>query len=284
MLAKLLYDKLDRDFEIRNMKDDWSYMSFNKYISPSFRRQYMGIILDNASEIKKVFSITFPDKNVLQEILDRKEQDILIFSHHPMGYNPTSEGFPFYNIPVETLQKLKDQRISLYALHTPLDKNGRYSTSVNLARNLNLQVAGEFCEDNGIQCGVICNTDAATVNDFAESVRNLVGHEVKILKNGDEHISGGQVAIVSGAGNVGFAAREIAELRINLYLTGCTRKVLGVEPIMDFHCLIKEHGINVIGATHYSTEKYSSIAMVQYFKKLELEAEFIEGSYWMEDL
>jgi putative NIF3 family GTP cyclohydrolase 1 type 2 len=169
-------------------------------------------------------------------------------------------------------------------LHNPLDKNGRYSTSVNLARNLDLQVAGEFCDDDDIQCGVICNTDIPTIGEFANKVQNLVGHEIKIIQNGSDTIKDGQVAIVSGAGNVGFAVKEIAELGINLYLTGCTRKVLGIEPIMEFHSFIRENQINVIGATHYSTEKYACIAMVQYFKKMELDAAFVEGSYWMEDL
>ena len=56
------------------------------------------------------------------------------------------------------------------------------------------------------------------------------------------------------------------------------------EPGMEFHRIAEEKKINVIGATHYSTEKYACIAMEDYFKKLGIEAEFIEGIPFMEDL
>ena len=81
-----------------------------------------------------------------------------------------------------------------------------------------------------------------------------------------------------------FAAKEIAELGINLYVTGCTRQVPSFEPVSEFHRIIGEQGINVIGATHYTTEKYACMAMVDYFEKLGLPAAFLEGRYFLEDL
>jgi hypothetical protein len=40
----------------------------------------------------------------------------------------------------------------------------------------------------------------------------------------------------------------------------------------------------VVGATHYSTEKYACMSMVEYFVGLGVEAEFVEGTPRMEDL
>jgi|WetSurMetagenome_2_1015567.scaffolds.fasta_scaffold16661_2 putative NIF3 family GTP cyclohydrolase 1 type 2 len=284
MDAKKIYDKLDADFDVRNLKDDWSFMAFNEYITPGFRRHYMGLVLDNASEIQKVYTLTMPDYDVLDKIIQTGRCDLLLFSHHAMGYNPNREGFPFYNIPVEYLKKLKERRIAFYVLHAPLDRNGRYSTSVNLARQLNLQITGEFYDYDGIMSGVIGNTDKITVDEFAKQVRDLVGHEIKVIRNGADVIMNGQVGVAAGGGNVDFAVKELAEQGINLYITGCTRKVLGIERIMEFHSVIKEKEINVIGATHYSSEKFACMAMVQYFQKLGLDAEFVEGRYFLEDL
>jgi putative NIF3 family GTP cyclohydrolase 1 type 2 len=284
MKAKKLYARLDEDFSIESLKDDWSFMRFNDYISPSFKKRYMGIVLDNTVEVKKVYTATMPDTDILEKLIQTGKTDILLFSHHAMGYDPTLQGFPFYDIPEDYLSRLKQQRISFYVLHAPLDKNGEYSTSVSLAKNLGLEIIDEFCEYEGIKCGVVCKTDIKNATKLAEYIWSIVGHEVKLIRNGDDVIHDGRVAIAAGGGSVGFAAKELSELGINMYVTGCTRSVPTVEPIMEFHRIIKERKINVIGATHYSTEKYACIAMVGYFEKLGIQAEFLEGRYYSEDL
>lgn len=284
MKAKMLYAKLDKDFSIESLKDDWSFMRFNEYISPLFKKRYMGIVLDNTEEVKKVYTATIPDTDILEKLIHTGETDILLFSHHAMGYDPTIKGFPFYNIPEDYLEKLKQQRISFYVLHAPLDKNGEYSTSVSLAKKLNLEIIDEFCEYEGVKCGVICKTGIKKATKLAEYICSMVGHEVKLIRSGDDVIHDSRVAIAAGGGSVGFAAKELSGLGINMYITGCTRLVPSVEPIMEFHRIISERKINVIGATHYTTEKYACIAMVRYFEKLGIPAEFLEGRYYLEDL
>ena len=37
-------------------------------------------------------------------------------------------------------------------------------------------------------------------------------------------------------------------------------------------------------STHYTRGKYACIAMVRYFEKLGIQAEFLEGRYYLEDL
>jgi hypothetical protein len=49
----------------------------------------------------------FPDNGILDKILDKNETDILLFSHHAMGYEPSLEGFPFYNIGLTYREELK---------------------------------------------------------------------------------------------------------------------------------------------------------------------------------
>ena len=50
------------------------------------------------------------------------------------------------------------------------------------------------------------------------------------------------------------------------------------------HELEKNSRINVIGGTHYSSEKFACIEMCKYFNKLGLEAEFIEDEPCFEDM
>jgi len=284
MKARDLYAKLDKDFGTDSLKDDWSFMAFNEYIAPSFKKSYMGIVLDNTLEVKKVYTAVFPDLDILKKLIDTGQTDILLFSHHAMGYDPNITGFPFYNIPEEYLSKLKQQRISFYVLHAPLDQNGDYSTSVNLAKNLGLEIIEEFCEYEGIKIGVLCKTGIKTATELAENVRSAVGHEVKLLSYGEDMIKEGRVAVAAGGGSVGIVAKELSNLGINMYITGCTRHIPSFEPTVEFHKIARERKINVIGATHYTTEKYACIAMTKYFNKIGISADFLEGKYYLEDL
>ncbi|NLY88883.1 MAG: hypothetical protein GX085_04605 [Firmicutes bacterium] len=259
-------------------------MRFNDYITPSFKRRHMGLVLDNAGEIKKVYTAVFPDLDILDKLLAAKETDILLFAHHAMGYDPSISGLPFYNIPEEYLQKLKQQRISFYMLHNPLDKNGEFSTSVNLAKNLGLEINGEFCEYDGMKVGVLCKTELKSILELVERVKSTVGHEVRLLANGGHEIHEGRVAVAAGGGNRGFVVKEISDLGINTYITGCTNEVPSFEPVEEFHKIIRESRINVIGATHYSTEKFACIAMTGYFRQIGVPATFLEGRYCLEDL
>ncbi len=95
MKAKELYEKLDRDFEIEKYTDEWGFVEFNEFINPGFKERYIGVMLDNSDNIEKVYTSTIPDTIVLDKILARNETDILLFSHHAMGYDPTLDDFLF---------------------------------------------------------------------------------------------------------------------------------------------------------------------------------------------
>ncbi|MCX7749494.1 MAG: Nif3-like dinuclear metal center hexameric protein [Clostridia bacterium] len=284
MLAKEIYKKLDIDFTVDSLKDDWSFMEFNEFIHPLFRKRHMGLMLDNAQVIKKVYTAVFPDREIIDKILEEGQADVLLFSHHAMGYDGSVEGFPFYSIPNDKLQKMVEQRVSFYVLHVPLDKNGYYSTAYSLANALRLDVVDDFCEYFGVKIGVVCKTDKKTVWELVQDVKGIIGHDVKLINYGEESIKGGRIAIAAGGGSYPFVAEELVKLGINLYLTGFTRPLPSFEPTMEFHRIVEENKINVIGATHYSTEKYACMAMVEYFKRMGLPAAFIEGRPYLEDL
>ena len=125
MDSRSLYRKLELDFNLKDMKDDWSFMSLdNDFIFPEFKSRYMGLVADNTEQIRKVYTATFPDRAILDGIFKRNETDVLLFAHHAMGYIASDEGFPFHDIPLDYLREMKKRRISFYMLHTPLDQYG----------------------------------------------------------------------------------------------------------------------------------------------------------------
>ena len=284
MNAKELYQRLDKDFDLAHCRDDWSSMDFNEYISDNFKQRYMGLVLDNSGKIERVYTAVFPSDKVINEILDSGEKDVLLFTHHPRVWDINRAAGTFKDIGKDLLARMKDNRISLYSLHTPLDRVGEYATNVSFGRALGIKREKDFDSYYGFPAGIIGRTETSTVDELARKVEKAVGHKIKIWNYGDEAIKDHYVAIVTGGGNDLEALEELYGLGVNTFITGVTRPSKDFPPALKSHEYAKEKGINIIGATHYSTEKFACIAMVDYFKKLGLPAEFIPDKPDLNDM
>ncbi len=285
MKAIDLYQKLDSDFELEKCRDDWSEIDFNQeFVTENFRKCYLGILVDNTKEIEKVYTAVFPSNKVMEEILSKKEKNILLFTHHPIDWKMEPGKIPFVNLSDDLLKKFRENKISIYTLHTPLDRNGEYSTSVNFAKNIGIKQIGEFAEYFGFDCGVIGKTEFNKVSELAQEFEKAVGHRVKVWNYGTEEIKDNQVVVVAGGGNDPETISEITELGINTFLTGITLPNKNHQPSLEAHRIAKENKINLIGGTHYSTEKFACIKMLEYFEKIGLPADFVEDSPDMRDL
>ena len=158
MKAKALYKRLDTDFELDHCKDDWSRMDFNQYISDNFKKRYMGLLVDNTKEINSVYTAVFPSDIVLNKIIKEKKENILLVTHHPMIWDIRKPNV-FQDINKNILMKLWERKISIYTIHVPLDKNGEYSTTANLAKALEIIFEGECYEYYGVLVGIYGKTN-----------------------------------------------------------------------------------------------------------------------------
>jgi putative NIF3 family GTP cyclohydrolase 1 type 2 len=280
MKAKKLYKRLDSDFELEKCKDDWEDMDYNEYISENFKKRYMGILLDNSQDIETVYTAVFPSDRVLQRIINLGKENILLVTHHPMIWDIRKPSV-FQNISKNLLPILKQKKISIYSIHVPLDRNGEYSTGTNLARALDIEIEGEFYEYFGSKVGIIGRTEFTTPEELAKKLEDAIGHRTKLWKYGSNDIVNQRVAVVGGGGNNIEGIEEIVDLGINTYVTGVT-------VLNDFskktHEFEEEKRINIIGGTHYSTEKFACIALCKYFEKLGLDCAFIEDDPVLEDM
>lgn len=283
MNAQELYKKLNTDFEIDRFTDSWPDFDLGEYMTEDFRKKQIGLVLDNSEKIEKVYTAVFPSDEIIQEILDSGEEDILLFTHHPRIWDLRLPGFPFKDFDHAKLPLLKKKNISLYALHVPLDNNGEYSTSVSFAKAIGIEKEEDFAPYGGGLAGVIGRTDAKSFLELAENVRQAVGHEVKVFNHASDEIKDQKVAIIAGGGNDPEIIKEVIEKGINTYVTGVTA-VTDYPPTAEFAKLVKENKINVISATHYSTEKFSCMAMCKYFEKLNIPCEFLPDQADMIDI
>ena len=277
MKAEEIVSRLDKEFEITKIKEEeWGLFDLGEHVTESFAKTRKGLVLDFTSEIECVYTAVFPSEVVLDQILQANTTDTLLFTHHPMIWDTMNEGYPFRNIPKKYLEEMKKRRISYYAIHIPLDRNGPYSTGMSLARGVGVEPIEEFAEFNGSLVGVIGTTECESIRELAGTVEDAIGHDVKLWEYGTNKIPHQKVAVVGGGGNYPQIAEELGTLDIRTYITGVTMKVPSYEPSLIFHDICKRYGINVIAATHYSTERFACIAILDFFEKLGIPGMFLE--------
>lgn len=285
MKARELYAKLEKDFDLAHCKDDWSEMDFNEFVSDNFKNRHMGLLVDNSKEINKVYTAVFPSAEVINKILAKGEKDAMLFVHHPMNWDINRTGGAQFDIDKELLRKLKENNISVYALHTPLDNFGKYSTCTQLALALGLKIKEPFYDYFGHQAGVIARTDSRSIDELVGRVEHALGHDVKLWEYGKTgKIRGQLVGVIGGGGLDVQALRELKARDINAFITGVTRKSSDFEPAVKAHNYAMANRINIIGGTHYSTEKFACIAMTDYFRLMGLRAEFVTDKPDFEDV
>jgi putative NIF3 family GTP cyclohydrolase 1 type 2 len=283
MKATQLYQQLEKDFITSEMSDKWAeYMGpVDDFISDNFKERSMGLVCDFAIEINHVYTAVFPSRKIMQKILDDGAQDVMLFVHHPAIWDIRKAPEVFHSMDRELLQQFKDRRISIYNLHVPLDNYGEHSTTVTLAKALGVKPEKSFAPYYGALCGVFGLIDAVTAQDLKNKFKEAVGHEVSLYDYGDNKIMNQMVAVVAGGGNDIDILEDVHKAGVNTFVTGITIKNEHSQKVHEF---AKKNKINVLGGTHYSTEKFACQSMVDYFKKAGLPAEFIDDQPAMEDM
>ena len=150
-----------------------------------------------------------------------------------------------------------------------------------LARVLGIKIEKAFAPYFGALCGVFGQTELTLIGDLKDKFEKAVGHKCGLYRYGLDEIAKKKVAVVAGGGNEASLLEEIADQGVNVLLTGIIAKNNFSKPAHEF---AKRHKINLLGGTHYSTEKFACVAMIGYFKNLGLPAEFVADQPTMEDI
>lgn len=282
MKSAELYQQLEKDFITKEMSDDWApHMSaVADFLCDNFKQRSMGLVCDFATEINRVYTAVFPSDMVLTKIINDNVTDALLFVHHPSIWDIRSAEI-FKQMNVDLLGKLKERHVAIYNLHVPLDNYGEYSTSVTLARVLGIKIEKAFAPYYGAMAGVIGRIDLVNIDDLRQKFETVIGHQVGFYPYGDKIIKNNLMAIVAGGGNEINILEEVIKEGVNTFVTGITVKNTYSQAI---HKFAEKQQINILGGTHYSTEKFACLAMVDYFKKLGLSAEYVVDEPMVEDV
>lgn len=53
------------------------------FLTDNFKQRSMGLVCDFNAETNKIYTAVFPSNKVMKEVLDKNEENILLFVRHP---------------------------------------------------------------------------------------------------------------------------------------------------------------------------------------------------------
>ena len=286
MKAIDLYNQLEKDFVRPGMVENWFWFDYmaeiEEYICDNFKQRSIGLMCDFTEEVNKVYTAVFPSDRVLASILDDGISDAMLFVHHAADWDLSKDpDTAFYQMNTGLLKKLRENNISVFNFHYPLDNYSEYSTSKTLADALGVAIIKPFAEAGGAVCGVIGTTSSKDIHELNANYSRVVGHKTKLYQYGSDTILNGTVGICAGGGNDPIVVNELIANGINVLISGLS---LNNKYSSEAHRLEREHNINLLGGTHYSSEKFACMAMCKYFSKLGLQSEFVSDIPCFDDL
>lgn len=251
-----------------------------RYATPTFLERFNGLMLDNADEVSRVYTLVFPSDETLAEVERRAAgRPCLIFTHHPMDMETSGRGI----VPIgeERLRRLRDAGISLYAAHAPLDCHESASTSRALARALGVPAEATFAGYFGGQAGVYGAIDPTPFEEFARRLQQACAVECVDRKDAGHTVR--RVAVVAGGAAYPGLMEEALAAGCDTYVTGDFHVRHGgpwaEEHRPQFDAFVESVPLNLLGGSHYATEAFVLREdMPRFFGELGLEAEFVPQS------
>jgi len=287
MELKKITKKLDKDFDIAHVQEEWQWLFDNLFIEkslPSFRKpmHHTGLVFKNSDEVNRIYTAFAPSTYVLEQIKKRGVQGSLLVMKHPFDWDGRKTGQGFIPLSPKDYNLMEEMGISLYSVHTPIDKNRNdeiVSTAYGFARVIEMKVEEEFApegERNPKQLlGLIGKVKEKRFDHLVQRLNATLHYKVKTIKKDNEV---GRVAIVTGGGFVPELLQEAKDKGCKTYITGIITPNSSEYDKKNYPPTLKAAkrvGINLIGASHYLTEKWAMEFSVPYFRQF-CATEFIE--------
>lgn len=276
-----IVELLDREFRVEEVGDPGLVKHAISEVgrakaTEAFLNERSGLMFDFAETVSCVYCVVFTTTEVFDRLLAMAEGPSLIFTHHPHNYYEDSRGIrPF---PEDYLKRFEEKEIAVYTIHAPLDVGLNICVSKSFADRLCLSNTKPFYEANGGYLGIMGTLDTADIDVMAQYVSRSLGIDtVDVFNNGAEK---GFTAVVAGGGDQPGVLKKAKELGCTTYITGTAVHRWAFEPVQksnkEFHSLAKELKINLIGASHYHTEKCAVQDVATFLQEKGYQATFLE--------
>jgi putative NIF3 family GTP cyclohydrolase 1 type 2 len=266
MLLDTITSQLDAFFRLGQFEPDSPFsrlvpsvyrdagIAVEDYLETSFLETFHGLMVRNEQVVNKICTIVFLSEEILDTILDRGERDLLLITHHPLVMETSDRGF----LPLSEryFARMREQAISVYALHTPLDVHDTVSTGRALARELGMEGLSVFYQVPGGYAG-ICG-------HFPNPLRfdDLLGKVIAVTGVSDPHFirhheTVRTIAVIAGGTDVP-GILEAADLGCDVLVTGTyyntVQTEIGQRYRDKFEAIRESLEISLVECSHYASE------------------------------
>jgi dinuclear metal center YbgI/SA1388 family protein len=217
-------------------------------LEPNRFRDYCpnGLQVAGRDEVSHIVTGVTASLELLDAAIDEGADTILV--HH--GYFWKGEDARVIGIKQRRLKQLLLNDVNLIAYHLPLDAHPSLGNNAQLAQLLNLEVDGRMAGTGDPAIGLCgCLSQAQSVPEFADSLRQTLGREPLVIQGHDRPIN--TIGWCTGAAQ-GYI-EQAAELGLDAFLSG--------EISEQTVHLARELGINYFAAGHHATERYGVLAL-----------------------
>ena len=291
-----LTQKLDAFFDIQSFDEGALWESilpardrtiYQRYTESQFvNGGWNGLMLNSSPEIDRVYLVVFPGQEELDTILalelERSAPGAMIFAHHPADFSESQAGFS--GIHEDQLDALREQRISLYCCHAPLDSHPEISTVVALIKALKLRDWEPFAPHFGKMEGVHGRVKDMRFGEFARELARVV--ELPHIRYDQIRFNGQPVehiAVIPGGGNDPDHLKMARDLGCDTYVTGHWWLFGNYDYAAQQREIMRELvptlPMNLLGTSHYASEMVVlRDEMPSWFLNAGIEARFIPQS------
>ncbi len=275
--------ELDAYFRVPQVEnDDWSpafeavyeETYWRDYVEPGYEGKWNGLMVRGVGEVERVTTCVFPSDRVVAGL----QPGTLLFSEHPLDF---ADEPGFLPLSRDSFRVLKEQACGFFHAHAPLDMHPEVSPSRLCAQGVGLEALEEYYPiADGIPGGAaIVGYSGLSLEGLAEAFRSYLGPEIKVHVIMRPRQEAGCVAVVAGGGADVDILRESIERGCQTYVTGNAATNCRLEWVQEkvraFRELADEHDVALIDAMHYGMEKPPQLAMVSWFRRRGLPAEFV---------
>ncbi len=278
--------RLDAQFRVNEYRETWPQfalagVNLRPFASAQFLATGNGLLVRGAVDVPEAYTAVFPSPAVIDHVIARAMAGTLLICHYPLHF----DGRRGFLAPTEALLAQAQARgISLYALHAPLAAADTLSTWQALARTLGLAVEGTFqaaTGQRGCYGPVQIQPNLRDVFDFDTMVMRV--EEALGIRNSQvvENLENvlGRVALVPGDGADPELLTLAANANCHTYVTGILDNPVD-DPVVRqrsqaFLSLAQTMGLNLIGASQYTTEAPGLRLLATWLQALGLTANFV---------
>lgn len=258
------------------------YHELEQFFHPETYRDMAanGLLEDNTETICKVYTAAFSSSEVLGQLQERNAHDCLLFTHHPGAQH--AENMPPIYFSEEERQYMKENHISHYNLHLPLDQVNPYSPGVSLAKAMGLTPYESFFEEGGSTMGLICTGTFQTCGQVLQKAEEMTGHPCRLYRYGEERLSDGKIALIAGGAEGVEIYEFLRKSDVKLLLTGVGAK--DADWFAPSHAAAEQSGVSILSSGHYSSESFALMEICRFFRERGLDAEFLAETPLLQDL